>query len=353
MKKLSYLIVLALILGLVLSGCTLLSNISQVPTTGQSEVSSLTKDDLNFDVDCPAAPAVAGLLLEAAGIDNRWGTGKDGGNYIKEVANHMGPETDFDGVDKCDIENYRLAVAKFLFDQGVTELFAVLETVDYEGTCNKFGTHLGETITLTFSNNVAIPDDDQTAAMTTVYFKVAYRLGYNDNYMIYTAEGNQVTITVVGTFGGPRPEVGDFVTGLRGIVNDVNGLPVIVPDDGVEVEGIVTYDLVGEWKLDCFIGNTLHKRFIIINTYVGGEITGFCGVGYDPEGNPTGGITGTVVGQSISMLYDREGYVTHDPDHPAYTAQFEGIIDDCDYISGTWSDYARDGEPWEMYRLYY
>jgi hypothetical protein len=38
MKKLSYLIVLALILGLVLAGCSLLSNISQVPATEQTKV---------------------------------------------------------------------------------------------------------------------------------------------------------------------------------------------------------------------------------------------------------------------------------------------------------------------------
>jgi len=38
MKKLSYLIVLALILGLVLTGCSLLSNISQVPATSQTKV---------------------------------------------------------------------------------------------------------------------------------------------------------------------------------------------------------------------------------------------------------------------------------------------------------------------------
>ena len=43
MKKLSYLIVLVLILGLVLTGCSLLSNISQVPTTEQSGVAYLTK----------------------------------------------------------------------------------------------------------------------------------------------------------------------------------------------------------------------------------------------------------------------------------------------------------------------
>jgi len=43
MKKLMYLIVLALILGLVLTGCSLLSNISQVPATEQSGISYLTK----------------------------------------------------------------------------------------------------------------------------------------------------------------------------------------------------------------------------------------------------------------------------------------------------------------------
>ena len=43
MKKLSYLIVLALILGLTLAGCTLLSNISQVPATDQSGITYLTK----------------------------------------------------------------------------------------------------------------------------------------------------------------------------------------------------------------------------------------------------------------------------------------------------------------------
>jgi len=43
MKKLSYLIVLALILSLILTGCSLLSNVGQVPTTGQSGITYLTK----------------------------------------------------------------------------------------------------------------------------------------------------------------------------------------------------------------------------------------------------------------------------------------------------------------------
>ena len=43
MKKSIYLIVLALILSLVLTGC-LLSNVGQVPTTNQGGVSYLTRD---------------------------------------------------------------------------------------------------------------------------------------------------------------------------------------------------------------------------------------------------------------------------------------------------------------------
>lgn len=43
MKKLSYLIVLVLILGLVLAGCTLFSNVGQIPTAEQSEISDMNK----------------------------------------------------------------------------------------------------------------------------------------------------------------------------------------------------------------------------------------------------------------------------------------------------------------------
>jgi hypothetical protein len=55
MKKLSYLIVLTLILGLVLTGCSLLSNISQVPTTEQSGINYLTKQGSDPD------PSLVGL----------------------------------------------------------------------------------------------------------------------------------------------------------------------------------------------------------------------------------------------------------------------------------------------------
>jgi len=64
MKKLYYLIVLTLILGLVLSGC-LLSNVGQVPTTEQSGISYLTK----HTVDDPyATDLLAGQTLDVGDV---------------------------------------------------------------------------------------------------------------------------------------------------------------------------------------------------------------------------------------------------------------------------------------------
>jgi len=50
MKKYYFLIIVAIILGLVLTGCSLLSNISQLPATEQSGVTYLTKNGLFSDI---------------------------------------------------------------------------------------------------------------------------------------------------------------------------------------------------------------------------------------------------------------------------------------------------------------
>ena len=71
MKKYYFLIIVALILGLVLAGCSLLSNISQVPTTGQSGITYLTKHteghpstiDLIADGGDPASEIDVGDVL--------------------------------------------------------------------------------------------------------------------------------------------------------------------------------------------------------------------------------------------------------------------------------------------------
>ncbi len=56
--------------------------------------------EMSFEVEFPAAPAIAARILEANNIDARYGNRRNGGNYISDVAKHMGPGTDFNGVQK-------------------------------------------------------------------------------------------------------------------------------------------------------------------------------------------------------------------------------------------------------------
>ena len=68
MKKLSYLIVLTLILGLVLTGCSLLSNISQVPATPQSGISYLVKNGGVPPTDAFKTDLLAGQTLDVGDV---------------------------------------------------------------------------------------------------------------------------------------------------------------------------------------------------------------------------------------------------------------------------------------------
>jgi len=67
MKKLSYLIVLVLILSLALTGCTLLSNVGQVPTTQQSGVTYLTRstesDPMKIDLMAGQTKDIGDVLV--------------------------------------------------------------------------------------------------------------------------------------------------------------------------------------------------------------------------------------------------------------------------------------------------
>jgi hypothetical protein len=69
MKKLSYLITIALILGLVLSGCSLLSNISQVPAIDQSGVTNLSKG-VSLFVDLVGLWRFDGNTKDSSGNNN-------------------------------------------------------------------------------------------------------------------------------------------------------------------------------------------------------------------------------------------------------------------------------------------
>ena len=81
----------------------------------------------------PAAPAVANRLLDEAGEDRRYGFGPNGGNYIRDVAQEMGPGADFDGISKCEVDEYEVAVAEFLVEQGADIEVPEPEPVPDEG----------------------------------------------------------------------------------------------------------------------------------------------------------------------------------------------------------------------------
>ena len=98
MKKLSYLIVIALILGLVLTGCSLLSNIGQAPATEQSGITYLTKGLLSDLVGQWHFDEGTGIIAyDSSGNDND-GT-ITGATYAGSANAMFGDALSFNGTD--------------------------------------------------------------------------------------------------------------------------------------------------------------------------------------------------------------------------------------------------------------
>jgi len=95
MKKYYFLIIVALILGLVLTGCSLLSNISQVPTTDQSGITYLTKT-------VPSHDDLVGLWHFSGNADDSSGTTPPNNGTVvgaTYVPSPMGQALSFNGVN--------------------------------------------------------------------------------------------------------------------------------------------------------------------------------------------------------------------------------------------------------------
>ena len=108
---------------------------------------------------------------------------------------------------------------------------AVLESVVYEGTGCIFGSHAGDTLTLTFSEDIFRDGSD-----LKMFFKDATPHLPEVPVVTWSECGNVLTLTANGRFITPRPEIGDYVLALEGLV-DLIGNPVVVPAGGVLVEG--------------------------------------------------------------------------------------------------------------------
>jgi len=160
MKKLSYLIVLTLILGLVLTGCTLLSNIGQVPTSEQSGIAYLTKgpsSDLvglwHFDgnADDSSVHGNSGTLHNFVMSPSPWVSGVLGQALsFNGVDSYVSVDDDniLDITDKLTIEawivadvidTYKSIVVKGdAFTEGIINYGLQIQAVDNEGTLRFF-----------------------------------------------------------------------------------------------------------------------------------------------------------------------------------------------------------------------
>lgn len=83
--------------------------------TGDDEETATVKV---VEAEYPAAPAIAEKLLAEAGVSHRYGKGKEGGNYIADVAKMMGKGASFMGVEKADLIAYEAAVKAYLIEAG-------------------------------------------------------------------------------------------------------------------------------------------------------------------------------------------------------------------------------------------
>ena len=108
---------------------------------------------------------------------------------------------------------------------------AVLQTVEYCGTGTEFGSHVGDTLTLTFSSGVLADGTDKVVrfvAGTLLWQR------WGDPPMKWEVSGNVLTITATSVFSAPRAIIGDRVIGVTGL-NDAAGNAATVPDGGILV----------------------------------------------------------------------------------------------------------------------
>ena len=206
MKKLSYLIVLVLILGLALAGCTFLSNIGQAPATGQSCVTYLTKA-------LPLHDNLVGLWHFSENLTDSSGNDNDGivDGETEYVVSPMGQAFSFNGSscvhvddsDSLDITRATLEAwvkpsgsfsqryARIVF-KGTNSPFKPLYFLAYDGS----GTHMRMVV---YINGVA----KSATSITTLMDPMRWY------HIAGTYDGTDVKIYVDGALEGTTNVLGD------------------------------------------------------------------------------------------------------------------------------------------------
>ncbi len=311
MKKISVtFLILALVLGAL---------------SGLASAEELTLEVADFEVEYLAAPAVAGLILEEWGIDNRFGQGKDGGNYIALVAHQMigkamFPAYDWYGrwdgetyIEKCDVDAHYQAVYNYLV---------------------KLGAPLPKSLTVELLEEIA------------------------DGFIYQpfkTVSGGSPTVRVTDVHGNPVEGLGmrvslPTIAEISGIVlTDSNGLAVFdsliygsggagtyranfyIADSTVRAWAGYSRALSNWFDLYSMEGSWFMRadRVVVIASHTA---TGFSGTLQSETGTIFGNIAGTLDFNgdvSIAMNYDRVGYATD-----GYFGIFTGTMTDFNTATG-------------------
>jgi len=111
-----------------------IANKDSMETQQTEEIEEEIEEEIAEEDFLLSAPAIAARILEYNDVKPRYGTGKEGGNFIADVAAHMGPKTLFSEVDnKEDLEAYWDAVLLFLNEHLMIPKTLVMP--DYSPVC--------------------------------------------------------------------------------------------------------------------------------------------------------------------------------------------------------------------------
>jgi len=156
-----------------------------------------------------------------------------GANCQTFVLGNKGATADFDGVEKCDVFEYELAIAHFLNGLGAAVAYPenVVESVIFIDVdeSGKFGSDMGDTVIITFKGNITKVGD------ITADFDVNHPIISHGAKTNCDITDNVLTFTINAIFDSPRPISGEYLISIDGLEDSVGNL-VVVPNGGVEVQ---------------------------------------------------------------------------------------------------------------------
>jgi len=331
MKKYYFLIVVALILGLVLAGCTLLSNIGQTPTSEQSGVSYLTKgvpppDDLvalwHFDFDTGANDST---------VNHNDGTFEGDANII--FAGYFGNAVSFDGdgdyvrvpgSDSLRALTSEITVEAWIMFSNISDAFYVRTPFDLSPKAWGLDRYGGELRFYIYDGTTPIickkawtPEKNQWYHIAGTYNGQILKLYVNkDLYQSLEYTGN-INLTDQGVVIGARHSDGGWGY-LHGLLDDIRIWKVALLPDQL---GII-YDFGGflppvSLGKPFKMGSTIPIKFQLMDVqgaFITNALPSILPLELLSDGTPTG----DVIPGDLSGAANTDSIFRYDPDSNQY-----------------------------------